>query len=121
MYNCSDIIVINNNYEQNFESLHICNTMRIDIFHNTFRNNEYGIRTYGSSKNNVLTNIINNYFYENHNGIECDSDLSDFNIHNNSYVFKSITGALTFAGAIIQYKTKGLQHMIDQNRLEKEL
>ena len=50
-----------------------------------------------------------------------DSIYYMVNIHNNSYVFKSITGALTFAGAIIQYKTKGLQHMIDQNRLEKEL
>lgn len=83
---CSDIKVLNNTFEQNLESIHIGSTVRIDISHNIFRNNEYGIRSHYSGENNVFTNIINNYFYENYEGIECAGDLNDFNIHNNSFL-----------------------------------
>ncbi len=84
LFKCDEIIIFDNLFEQNYESIQIGNTTGIDILHNTFRNNEYGIRSYSLPGDNVFTNIANNYFYENFHAIACSSDLNDFNIHNNS-------------------------------------
>ena len=93
--NCDEIVVRNNTFEYNAESFHIDDTIGIDISFNIFRYNDYGIRTYPTLIINHFTNIMNNYFYKNDNGIYCLTNLKDFNIHNNSFLNNELGLAVT--------------------------